>query len=230
MTHSDIRTCGRSTRHAATVVVALQSDDAAGSLRSIVGWCDVIHRAPSGRRRVPPARNMQTHAHILTLFSQRSPLLAHPCFRMLCAYLCVSRTQRSESPCNCAHPEQAFKCAAKPVKRVNSHALRKRMKKREMSLCQHYKVNMHAATVGECIHCGRPRAEHSEAALKATLKEGPTTEKRTDADIQSHMKSPAKDNLAWECAKYVVNLQAVVTGECICGRSRGEHKTNVGEI
>ena len=63
-----------------------------------------------------------------------------------------------------------------------------------------------------------------------TSKEGPTTEKRTDADIQSHMKSPAKDNLAWECAKYVVNLQAAVTGECICGRSRGEHKTNVGEI
>lgn len=147
----------------------------------------------------------------------------HPCERYR---VDVNAADAGDCLCGFAklvHSTAAFKCAAKPVKRVNSHALRKRMKKREMSLCQHYKVNMHAATVGECIHCGRPRAEHSEAALKATLKEGPTTEKRTDADIQSHMKSPAKDNLAWECAKYVVNLQAAVTGECICGRSRGEH-------
>ena len=147
----------------------------------------------------------------------------HPCERYR---VDVNAADAGDCLCGFAklvHSTAAFKCAAKPVKRVNSHALRKRMKKREVSLCQHYKVNMHAATVGECIHCGRPRAEHSEAALKATLKEGPTTEKRTDADIQSHMKSPAKDNLAWECAKYVVNLQAAVTGECICGRSRGEH-------
>ena len=74
--------------------------------------------------------------------------------------------------------------------------------------CDNYRVNMQAASFGECM-CGRPRAEHTEEALQTT-----TTKPRTFA------KTKSDEELLEEQERRLLHSQelgAVVSGYCCCG-------------
>ena len=47
-----------------------------------------------------------------------------------------------------------------------------------MSACDNYRVNLEAANFGDCV-CGRPKSEHSEAALTAGRSRQPSSARRS---------------------------------------------------
>ena len=73
--------------------------------------------------------------------------------------------------CLCGAPKEkhsaaAFKGAKDKLERVDSGALREKMTQRQKTDCTLFRLDMSpSAQFGMCV-CGRPKAEHSDEALK----------------------------------------------------------------
>ena len=84
--------------------------------------------------------------------------------------------------------------------------------------CEAYRINMKAASFGDCM-CGWPKAAHSSEAIAlkacASAKFNPLASPELRKAFVQRERAP--------CVKYVVNLEGRVQGECMCGRPRAEH-------
>ena len=142
-----------------------------------------------------------------------------------CGHYRVNMQAENFGDCQCgwpkaAHSADAFKARekTKPPERVGSAELRARMLQKDKCACERYQVNMASANFGECM-CGRPKADHTTAALSAGEK---AVAVRVDsADARAKM---VKREMA-DCLCYEVKMgdNSVAFGTCVCGRPRAEH-------
>jgi len=83
--------------------------------------------------------------------------------------------------------------------------------------CLRYQVNMNAANFGECV-CGRPKAEHTDAALKGLVEDA--SSKVDEAELRRKMTAKAKT----DCTEFRLDMNpSAPFGQCICGRPKKEH-------
>lgn len=139
---------------------------------------------------------------------------AEPCKRYR-----VNVSAANFGDCICGWPKAAHSAAALDSKaatgkRRDSKELKARQIKKDIADCEKYVINMEAATFGDCI-CGRPKADHSDAALgtKSGLKRVDSGELRKKF-VQKEMA---------DCKVYRVNMESANFGECICGQPKAEH-------
>ena len=84
------------------------------------------------------------------------------------------------------------------MKRVDSGELRAKFVQKEMADCEKYRVNMESANFGECI-CGRPKAEHTSAALKAA-----EATRKTEDEAAMLERMTGKEKVT--CMEYRINM------------------------
>jgi hypothetical protein len=107
--------------------------------------------------------------------------------------------------------------------RVDSADVRAKFVQKETCSCERYEVLIgdNSVAFGTCV-CGRPRTEHSEAALAAgaTLG-GKGTTRQDSAEVRA--KFVQKEYA--DCEEYVVLTgdNSAAFGTCVCGRPRAEH-------
>ena len=117
------------------------------------------------------------------------------------------------------HSEEALKAGGRRTKKsLDEVALREQMTHRQTADCVHYKPNLNAAAFGEC-ECGRPRAEHSRAALQSGERPTSPTRKLDEAALREQRTRRETVN----CLEYQPNLTARTFGECMCGQPRALH-------
>jgi len=93
------------------------------------------------------------------------------------------------------HTEKALKGSSKALKKRGSAELRKKMVQRQMADCKEFRVNMDPSLpFGTCM-CGRPRAEHTEAALCADVdtNSGKRLVKKNSADVRQMMEAKQEE-------------------------------------
>jgi len=92
------------------------------------------------------------------------------------------------------------------------------MVQREKADCTEFRVNMDPSLpFGTCM-CGRPRAEHTAAALAA--KSGMGTTRADSGELRKKMVQREKA----DCTEFRVNMDpSLPFGTCMCGRPRAEH-------
>lgn len=115
----------------------------------------------------------------------------------------------------CHVPTAQKKTAQK--KKFDETVLVEQMTHHDKTTCRLYEPNLKAASFGEC-KCGRPRSEHSDAALKA----GALHSSKAKPDEAALVESMTHRDKA-DCLKYQPNLQAASFGECVCGRPHADH-------
>eukprot|EP00967_Tisochrysis_lutea_P065219 scaffold84724_cov30-Tisochrysis_lutea.AAC.2 len=100
--------------------------------------------------------------------------------------------------------------------------LRERMTSREMADCVYFEVDMDPSVpFGQC-RCGRPKAEHTAAALSGAAKAGlAAAKKRDDEVVRAQM--AARDVRG--CDHYVLDMDpSAQFGHCAnCGLAKSEH-------
>jgi len=116
------------------------------------------------------------------------------------------------------HTQKALKGGKAALKKRGSGELRAKMVQRAKASCLEFRVNMDPSLpFGTCM-CGRPRAEHTEAAL--TVKGGMGTTRADSAELRKKMVQRAKAS----CLEFRVNMDpSLPFGTCMCGRPRAEH-------
>ena len=126
-------------------------------------------------------------------------------------WLVATRTRRRS-------PQSSGKLPS--MKLVDDSALFQQMSQttaRELAVCTRYRPNVHAS-FGECV-CGRPRADHSEQALRAAGQyASPKTVVRDEKKLRERM--TRRETV--ECTAYRPNLKGSF-GECVCGAPRAAH-------
>merc|ERR1719159_262948 len=102
--------------------------------------------------------------------------------------------------------------------RANSAELRAKMVQRAKADCTEFRINMDPSLpFGTCM-CGRPRAEHTEAAL--AVKGGMGTTRANSAELRAKMVQRTKA----DCTEFRINMDpSLPFGTCMCGRPRAEH-------
>ena len=99
-----------------------------------------------------------------------------------------AHSRRADRHSHCAPSDvQAFKRRSiSKLERLDSEHLRERMHQKEKSGCELFELDMNnAAAFGTCRRCGRPRAEHTQAALHAgTPAEQKMRKVRDDQDVR----------------------------------------------
>lgn len=94
---------------------------------------------------------------------------------------------------------------------MDAEELRKQFVQKELAACTKYVVNMQAANFGECV-CGRPKAEHTAAALggdqaEATRRRSKSTTMSTEQEAKLRKQMSAK-GLSTGCAKYQARVRS----------------------
>ena len=138
----------------------------------------------------------------------------------------INMSAENFGDCVCGFPKLSHskaaisRAAAKDSggKKMDDEAIQKKMLQREKAPCKRYQVNLQSANFGECI-CGRAKADHTDAALRAGGEDAGLSGKMTDEEVQKKMLQREKA----PCLRYQVNLNAANFGECICGRPKAEH-------
>ena len=131
--------------------------------------------------------------------------------------------------CVCGEPKANHSAAAlaageaTKVAKVDDAEVRARMVQRQKADCLRYEVAMGESGFGTCV-CGRPRAEHSEAALAAGASKGGSP-KRVEVRKTFAKTAAWCDRETIECAHYVVDLDPDVPfGQCKnCGFPKAKH-------
>ena len=109
------------------------------------------------------------------------------------------------------------------TKLVDDRALFQQMlltTKQDMATCTMYKPNLKALAFGECM-CGRPRADHTDAALAAGGED--FSPKKVESEDALRERMTRKETV--ECTLYRPNLNALNFGECQCGEPRVAHSS-----
>jgi len=117
------------------------------------------------------------------------------------------------------HSARALKGKSMKLSKKTSTELRAKMVQREKATCTEFKVNMDPSLpFGTCM-CGRPRAEHTEAALRGgavSLK----LNKTGSAELRAKMVQREKVS----CAAFRVSMDpSLPFGTCLCGAPRADH-------
>jgi hypothetical protein len=83
--------------------------------------------------------------------------------------------------------------------------------------CTQYQIDMTASAFGQC-KCGKPKSEHSDAALKGGNRT--STMGRPTTPPPAATATPASNG---ECEQYQIDMSASAFGQCKCGKPKGEH-------
>lgn len=120
---------------------------------------------------------------------------------------------------------------AKAAVVVDSAEVRARFVQRECAVCDEYRADITAVTLGDCV-CGRPRAEHSAAALSASVAKtkGFGTTRQDSAEVRAKLVQHAN---FCGCARYEVKVGAhdayASFDTCVCGEPRSRHSPDALE-
>jgi len=133
---------------------------------------------------------------------------------------CLCGHPRAEHTDEALHPKAS--CGKGTTKR-DSVELRSKMKQQEKTDCPEFKVNMDpSAAFGTC-HCGHPRAEHTDEALRPKASCGKGTTKRDSVELRSKMNKASSVVMA-DCDCFNLNMDpSAAFGTCTCGRPKAEH-------
>jgi len=145
-----------------------------------------------------------------------------PCVEA-CKRFVIDKSASEFGTCVCGfkkegHSKRALAQGSGRLKKVGSAELRKKMVQREMADCLEFRVNMDPSLpFGTCM-CGRPRAEHTAAAL--AVKGGMGTTRADSAELRKKMVQREKA----DCPVFRLNMDPRVPfGTCMCGRPKAEH-------
>jgi hypothetical protein len=130
---------------------------------------------------------------------------------------CVCGEAKSEHTAEALAAGEQAKAA-----RVDSAEMRSKFVQKETAACKKYEVLMgdNSVSFGTCV-CGRPRAEHSEAALAAAAGGGKGTTRMDSGEVRA--KFVQKEYAECEEYEVLVGDNSVAFGTCVCGRPRSEH-------
>jgi len=146
-----------------------------------------------------------------------------PCVEA-CKRFVIDKSASEFGTCVCGFKKEGHSAralaqgSAKQLKKVGSAELRKTMVQRAKADCREFRVNMDPTLpFGTCM-CGRPRAEHTEAAL--AVKGGMGTTRADSGELRKKMVQRTKA----DCPVFRLNMDpSVPFGTCMCGRPKAEH-------
>jgi len=111
--------------------------------------------------------------------------------------------------------------------RMDSGEVRAKMVQKEYAECTNYQVMMgdNSVAFGTCV-CGRPRAEHSEAALQAGAEKAGKAKRQESGEVRAGFEKTAawEDRKTVDCATYTLDMDPNAPfGQCTCGQPKALH-------
>jgi len=149
-----------------------------------------------------------------------------------CERYAVNLASANFGECQCGEPKarhspEALASEAAKATRVDSEEARAKMVQKEYAECTEYQVLMgdNSVAFGTCV-CGRPRAEHSEAALQAGAEKAGKAKRQESGEVRAGFEKTAawEDRQTVDCPKYILDMDPNAPfGQCMCGQPKALH-------